>query len=208
MISMISIMNNLCAQRPIFHSEADFQHSLAWEIHNGLPDSSVRLELPWSIEENQNHLDIWIASSDFKIAIELKYKTRGLKALVNREFYSLKDQSAQDIGRYDFLKDVMRLEQLIKKNNDWTGFAILLTNDSSYWKIPNNFNTIDANFRLHEGKTILGNLSWGAGAASGTIRDRESPINLNNSYHLNWNDYSRPSSGGYSRFRFLLLQVN
>lgn len=114
MFSIPFIMNNLCAQRPIFHSEADFQHSLAWEIHKSLPDSSIRLEIPWSNEDKQNHLDIWVASSDVKIAIELKYKTRGLQALVNGELFSLKDQSAQDLGRYDFLKDVMRLEQLTR----------------------------------------------------------------------------------------------
>lgn len=207
MFNMISIMNNLCAQRPIFHSEADFQHSLAWEIHKSLPDTSIRLELPWSNEEKQNHLDVWISSSDFKIAIELKYKTRGLQTLVNGETYSLKDQSAQDLGRYDFLKDVMRLEQLISQYNDWIGFALLLTNDSSYWKVPNTFQTVDASFRLHQGKNIQGKLAWGAGAAPGTIRNRESPIFLKNSYQANWNDYSRPSMGSYGRFRYLLLQV-
>jgi hypothetical protein len=38
------LMDALAAQRPIFHSEADFQHALAWEIHTPFGTSKrVRL---------------------------------------------------------------------------------------------------------------------------------------------------------------------
>ena len=208
MININTIMNNLSVQRPIFHSEADFQHSLAWEIHRCFSNSFIRLELPWSRENKQKHLDILNGVGTNKVAIELKYKTRGLRVQINDETYSLKGQSAQDSGRYDFLKDVMRLEQLIEQNKGWTGIAIFLTNDSSYWKEPNTANTADASFRLHQGRSIQGALAWRIGAAEGTIKGREAPIILRNIYQVNWIDYSRPSIGGYGQFRYAIFQVS
>ena len=49
MVSVVEIgeiLSALAEQRPVFHSEADFQHAFAWEIHQQLPMASVRLELP------------------------------------------------------------------------------------------------------------------------------------------------------------------
>ncbi len=46
-----------------------------------------------------------------KLAIELKYKTRHLLGIVGGEIYDLGDQAAQDLGRYDFFKDIERLER-------------------------------------------------------------------------------------------------
>jgi hypothetical protein len=37
-------MNRLALRRPVFHSEADFQHGLAWQIQLDHPDARVRLE--------------------------------------------------------------------------------------------------------------------------------------------------------------------
>lgn len=56
------------------------------------------------------------AYQDIVLAIELN-KTRGLSVKVGSEQYRLKDQSAQDIGRYDFIirfKGWSRLLLLIK----------------------------------------------------------------------------------------------
>ncbi len=41
------LMADLAAHRPIFHSEADFQHALAWQIHEAMPDCEIRLEWPY-----------------------------------------------------------------------------------------------------------------------------------------------------------------
>jgi hypothetical protein len=45
-LSVSAVLTALAKQRPIFHSEADFQHAIAWEIHKHLPRASVRLERP------------------------------------------------------------------------------------------------------------------------------------------------------------------
>ena len=38
-------METLKHRRPIFHSEADFQFALAWEIQSAYPRAQVRLEV-------------------------------------------------------------------------------------------------------------------------------------------------------------------
>lgn len=208
MIKVADVLAELVARRPVFHSEADFQHAFAWAIHRRLPDAQVRLEFPFSPERGQWHLDVWVEQESAALAAELKYKTRGLSVQVHGERFSLKDQSAQDLGRYDFLKDIQRLEQVISDRKDVTGYAILLTNDSAYWKSPRDSRTLDADYRLHEGRVLQGVLSWGQGASAGTVRGREDPVHLRGTYTVHWEDYSRPSAQSYGRFRSLVVAVH
>ena len=60
------IMYQLSRWRPIFHSEADFQFSLAWMIKEQYPNCDIRLEfIP---ESNPNlHLDILVSLQHFLI---------------------------------------------------------------------------------------------------------------------------------------------
>ena len=44
MLDMHGLMGSLAKKRPIFHSEADFQHALAWEIHKTTSGCEIRLE--------------------------------------------------------------------------------------------------------------------------------------------------------------------
>ncbi len=178
------ILSILAQKRPVFHSEADFQHAFAWEIHQNLPNALVRLERPIQVNGELLYIDVWIAHQGAIFAIELKYKTRRLVVSIDDEQYSLRDQSAQDIGRYDFIKDIQRLEQVAATNQDITGYAILLTNDSAYWK-PANYGKVAAAFRLHDGRILRGVLSWGAYASEGTKKNREQPLALQGEYLLN-----------------------
>jgi hypothetical protein len=45
-LSISEVLAALAKQRPLFHSEADFQHAIAWELHERLPRASVQLEHP------------------------------------------------------------------------------------------------------------------------------------------------------------------
>jgi len=201
------ILFALAKQRPIFHSEADFQHAFAWEIHRQLSVVSVRLELPVQVRNQFLHIDVWVAYQGAVLAVELKYKTRGLSIQVGNEQYHLKSQSAQDIGRYDFLKDVQRLERVGAQHQNFTGYAILLTNDSAYWAKPTNSTTVDADFRLNDGRVIEGVLAWSDKASDGTKKNRERAIELQGKYRFRWTDYSRPSSDRYGKFRSLVVKV-
>lgn len=207
MVDITEFLAKLGAQRSIFHSEADFQHAFAWELHQWLPSASIRLEFPVLRSEKQLHLDIWVAQANATLAFELKYKTRALSVQVDGEQFYLKDHAAQPPNRYDFIKDIQRLEQVVFAQKNMTGYAILLTNDSAYWQLPRDRCTIDADFRLHEGRNLHGVLSWSAGAALGTIRSREEPIELKGSYNVHWERYSEPSSQGHGKFRYLAVKV-
>ncbi len=57
-IKFQELLRQLALQRPLFHSEADFQHALAWELHNRLPEARVRLELPMEQFDRKRYLDI------------------------------------------------------------------------------------------------------------------------------------------------------
>jgi hypothetical protein len=207
MIDIIDVIQSLADQRPLYHSEADFQHAFAWEIHRQLTNDAVRLELPFVTPAKVLHLDFWATSEGKSIAVELKYKTRTLSIQLNDEQFNLANHSAQDCGRYDFIKDIQRLEQIRLHHKNNVGYAILLTNDSSYWIRSRDSHTVDAAFRLEQGRILNGVFKWDESASPGTKRGREEPIELKSHYELQWNDYSQISSTSYGVFRYLAIKV-
>ena len=111
MLDVTKLMDDLASDRPMFHSEADFQHALAWRIHAEGLDARVRLEWPVELPDQRKriYLDLWLPGSN--VAVELKYLTRGLNFEHEGEHFTLRNQGAQDIRRYDFLKDIERLRE-------------------------------------------------------------------------------------------------
>src|SRR6476620_6804898 len=189
MLLVPTVLAALRARRSVFHSEADFQHALAWEIHHQNPQVSVRLERPILLHDRPIYLDLHVTEGSLLVAIELKYKTRPLDVTVDGEAFHLLGHAAQDLGRYDFLKDVQRLEAVVLDHPNTIGYAILLTNDSTYWGPPHNAGSIDAAFRLTEGRTVHGTLAWVSSASPGTTRGREQPIVLHGTYPIHWDVY-------------------
>jgi len=121
---------------------------------------------------------------------------------------SCSNQGAQDISRYHFVRDVERVEAVARAQPTVRGYALALTNDSSYWRVPTQPRpTIDAAFRLHEGSTLAGTLVWSAAAGAGTTRGREKPHTLHGSHPLRWRDYSRVTDGPAGTFRYLLVEA-
>ena len=106
------LMKGLSKQRPIFHSEADFQHALAWRIHETIPGCQLRLEYPFPHEGRRMYLDTWLPNEG--VAIELKHFTARLELDCGGEQFSLRDQAASDLARSGFLEDVQRLEYVVK----------------------------------------------------------------------------------------------
>ena len=202
---MAEVMEDLSSERPLFHSEADFQHALAWRIHKMMPEHEVRLEFKPPLPDVRMYLDLWLR--DIAVAIELKYRTRTLSQTHDGETFALRNQAAQDISRYDFVKDIQRLEQVSTPLNARTGFAILLTNEPLYWTAPSRTDTVDSAFRLHEGRRITGEMAWSPRASDGTIRSREMPIRLAGAYDLRWRDYSAKEPGRHRAFRYLAVRV-
>ncbi len=63
----------------------------------------------------------------------------------------------------------MRVEKLIFSGGPFgKGFAVLLTNDPTYWKTSNASNTCDAAFRINKGAKNSGIMSWDERTGAGT----------------------------------------
>lgn len=187
-------------ERRIFHSEADFQHSLAWKIHEKWgKEFKIRLE---SVIESK-HIDIILVDPfNNKIGIELKYKTKKFSEEINGEQYSLKTHSAPDIGRYDVIKDIERLEELMGEEKIKLGFVIFLTNDMSYL---NRCKGNACKFSLEEGRELTGELNWGKNTGMGTKKNREKILKLKDNYKINWIDGS--DILGKITFKYFILEV-
>ncbi|KGP91246.1 hypothetical protein N780_08530 [Pontibacillus chungwhensis BH030062] len=201
------IIKELSQKRPLFHNEADFQHALAWEIKESYPDAKIRLEMKVHGVGTKVYLDILAVIDGYKYAIELKYKTKQFDHMLEEEEFSLITQGAQDTGRYDVLKDLVRLEKMVSEGVADEGFLIFLTNDSSYYSINENVDAIDRKFRIHEGKEIHGTLSWGEQTGKGTMKGREEALSLKGNYTMNWHSYSQfPNRGG--DFQYMIQKVS
>ena len=209
--NIYNVLKQLFGKKRLFTSEADFQFALAWEIKTMYPNAKVNLEYRYSGNLKNNgrdsYIDIVVEEEGEVTPIELKYKTKGYNGMYNGRAYSLKDQSAQDCARYDFWKDVERLEHFISNNAQGAkrGYVIFLTNDSIYWN-PSNKSTIDKLFRIHDGrKNIKGVLDWCGNPSPGTINGRNSKITIKGDYSISWDSYFLNSG---LEFMYMVLDVS
>ena len=207
MLNIESLMTSLSTTRPIFHSEADFQHALAWEIREQNPTAKIRLERRLdSLDASSSkgrYLDLWVEIHGQITAIELKYQTRALKHVHDNEPFDLLNQGAEDNLGYDFIKDITRLEQFVTTNPGSEGHAILLSNEHLWSYGPKTIEYKKDAFRIHEGRELSGVLSWREPL---TPNERSSPLVLRNGYKIQWRDFT--SIGGkYGEFKYLWMKV-
>lgn len=207
MINFHVVMQSLRGKRPVFHSEADFQHALAMELSTQAPRSQIRLEYR-PMSDERIYIDLWALDKSQKLAVELKYKTRLARVDWKDERFDLANQGAQDLSAYDVWKDVQRLERVCTQRADTNGYVILLSNDATFWNAPASNGTVGSAFRLHEGRVASGGLYWASHAGDGTMKNRENPIELNGSYRIEWHDYSRLGPGQGLTFRYTLIHVS
>lgn len=198
----------LARRRPIFHSEADFQHELATQLTRSDSSVEIRLERPVRPPGPRViNLDMLLRRNGQQYAVELKYITAKLEYTLGDEEFLLKAQSAQDLRRYDILKDILRVESLVETGVVGAGMSVTITNDRTLWRESLREGTVDEAFRLHHGRTVTGDLAWAGHAAAGTIRGRESALSLAGSYLLDWEDYSQLDEARNGEFRMLIVEV-
>ena len=201
--NLLEVINRLSSLRPVFQNETDFKFALAWEIQKKFPDWSVRFEYKPPNLKRRIFVDLWI-EGDETYAIELKYKTQKWVGNVKGESFNLLPVRAQDLGRYDFLKDVERLESIVSTHDNVKGYAIILTNDWTYWNLSTQHGNqnvpggLGDEFRIHDGKIINGELTWHMEAGAGTLQRREKTITINGKYKLKWKNYSTVTNDGTS----------
>lgn len=197
-------LEKLARRRPVFHSEADFQHALAWQLQLDHPDARIRLETRPLVGKSV-FLDLLLTLDGVRTAIELKYLVRSLTTDIDGERFELRAQSAHDVRRYDVVKDIARLEAVVGAGAADTGVMIALTNDPAYWTAGRD-GTVDAAFRLQDGVTLSGTVGWAAHAGAGTTVKRTEPLVLCGTYELRWRDYSDTGQRA-GRFRALIVSV-
>lgn len=200
------ILTALATRRPVFHSEADFQFSFAWEAKLQYPGLEVRLE---THPEPAVRLDLELIDpvSRRGVAIELKYMTRRWVGQEAGESYGLKNHGASDLRAYDVVKDLVRIERFIGARPGWSGLVIALTNEGAYWRKPTHGRVTNADaFRIYEGNVLAGDRGWGPNTG-GTSKGREAILSLSGTYPLTWNNYSRVDSTPAGTFRSLTIPV-
>ena len=213
----------------LYRSEAQLQFDIAWQIKEdllNLTNWQVLLEpLSATINGGKNvkrlYTDIIVYNGKTKefIPIELKYKTKEIKGTS-----LFRNHGAQDLGSYDFLWDVKRIEMLktqklvtpggdsynreCELNFFLKGFAIMITNDNSYSGQHNNSCAKD--FYLTQEKTFFAGtaVDWNRTNSStfykGTWRD--AAITFSGDYRCDWNTATSPNP--YCElFQFLVFEI-
>ncbi|MGW1888151.1 hypothetical protein [Streptomyces sp. NPDC001970] len=201
--SLNEVMAKLCQLRPVFHSEADLQHSFARVLWELAPEVHSRLEVPQRSSDSTEYLDLLCLGRGARTAIEFKYFTRSWTGKIGTpaEDYALKAHGATDLARLHFVRDIARLERFCRRS-DQNGLALMLTNEASLWTPPGpgRRRTRDHDFRIHHGGGLAGTLLW----AEGTYEPNT--CNLRGTYSLDWEQYSVQDGGG-GEFRYLAVFV-
>lgn len=147
------------------------------------------------------YLDIVVAKEGKYVPVELKYKTKEVAVAMERfgepfsetedegtglskGYGALKSHGAQDLGRYDFWKDVKRLE-LVKSRfgNVAGGLAVFLTNDTAYKAKPKG---LIENFSMAEGDSLPIEKHW-SDATRPTAEGRPD-FEVSKGYELRWQE--------------------
>jgi hypothetical protein len=95
LVELEQTMAALAAQRPVFHSEADFQHGFAWQLHSDYSEARIRLE---TRPRPGVRLDVLALLDGRRIAFELKYLLRDLSTTIDGELFQL-PHASRDRGR-------------------------------------------------------------------------------------------------------------
>lgn len=201
-VELDAVMSRLATGRPVFHSEADFQHAFAQMVHRLAPEVAIRLEVRQQVTPGGKgeYVDL-ICTGPVKTFIEFKYATArwsGTDGITDERFY-VREHAAMDLIRKHFIFDVERLERFTAANPGTTGLAVLLTNAATLWKPPTQ-KSRDRMFRVHDTATLTGELVWG--------NNDHPPSNrtLRGTYTAAWNDYST-LPGPRGTFRWLGWEV-
>ena len=206
MFSIDELLHSLSLKRPVFHSEADFQHALAWEFHLHDPTALVRLEIRPQGYPKGAELDLSVGLADLSISMELKYVKQSLEVIHGSESFSLPYHNSGDTLRHSFLKDIERLERISRVDDKSLLYALLLTNDAGFWELPKKEGYNYDAFRIYEGQELHGIKEWAP--ISATDLRKLGPIKIEGTYKMKWSDFSVFNGMKHGKFKYLLVQVD
>ena len=216
--NLTDAMASLAERRPVFHSEADFQHELAMEISR--TGFGVRLEIPFEVNLNNVHITVELdllllnARTKHKTAVEIKYVKSAVTVDHRGERFNLKNTWGTNLPRFDCLADFQRVGQLKAAGIVDSAFTIFLTNSASAWADNvGGTNIMARQFSIHEGREMNAGalLNWvPANPTVGSVSARRlppyAPINIPQAATCTWAKYS-DFQGRNGSFRYLLLEV-
>lgn len=203
----------------VFSNERDLQLHLSCELKNKGYNVKVEYFVPRQafdilppllpnkyVWDNDMKLDIVVKVEEEFYIIELKYKTRSIMAQIDRfgEFpvmdfqrqnslnvQIVKNQGAQNFARYDFWKDVRRIElSQARFKNVNGGLAIFVTNDTSYLRAPN-ANAKCVKFSMEDNKSHSIDKHWNRT----TVQNRPD-FDVNSIYTTDWKHMGTAGTNG------------
>lgn len=193
------IRNFLQLSQEIFFNELDFQVHLATSLRASqhYDDVDVEYYIPYQTLKkyewkNEVYIDIVVSKNREFVPIELKHKTSKVNKLFRRfneeiTIDVLKNQAAQNLGKYAFWKDVRRIE-LVRNRFDAVknGVAVFLTNDKSYYDKSKKGNAESIRFSMAEG-VHSPDKSW---LDSSKLKDNYPSFEVEKEYTIHWNSLS------------------
>ena len=184
----------------LLFNERDFQMHLATWLRksaNDYDDVDVeyyvpKSELPNYVWDSELRLDIVVKKDGEYCPVELKYKTKKVERQISRfdeilddKVVVMKNQGAQDLGMYDFWKDVRRIELVRNRFAKVKGgLAIFVTNDALYTKAsrPESNNYL---LNMNEGKHSVIKHWLNENSACAKMNSYKS-FEVEKEYSINW----------------------
>ena len=184
----------------LLFNERDFQMHLATWLRksaNDYDDVDVeyyvpKIELPNYVWDSELRLDIVVKKDGEYCPVELKYKTKKVERQISRfdeilddKVVVMKNQGAQDLGMYDFWKDIRRIELVRNRFAKVKGgLAIFVTNDALYTKAsrPESNNYL---LNMNEGKHSVIKHWQNENSACAKMNSYKS-FEVEKEYSINW----------------------
>lgn len=160
---VLSFLDN---NNELLFNERDFQMHLATYLRESKHYDDVDVEyyipqkeLKGYVWQSELRIDIVVQKEGEYFLIELKYKTKKVEKEITRfgeilrnKVVVMKNQGAQDLGMYDFWKDVRRIELVRQRFSSVKGgLVVFITNDDFYVK-GSKPSSNNANFNMSQGK--------------------------------------------------------
>jgi len=155
-VPLQQVLTVLAERRPVVHSEADFQHALAWEAHRLDQDLRVRLETHPRAKrstrpptEPARSAEAYCSRAQVSdCTVDRRRKRRALRT---------DEPRCPRIRAYDVVKDVAWVARFTAVQTNCNGVVIALTNDPAYWRpVTHGRDTSASAFRLYEGVELVG----------------------------------------------------
>lgn len=187
-------ITKLHQRKPLFHSESHFVAWFAWIVKETFPSISMpELQVGNFYNNKRLRLDMLVRHNDLQFGLEMKYARASMNGGVSFPFqrdvyYAPKSGAAKDITRFNFLKDIERLESAVDTLEKTSCCALLVTNISDLW-LPEEGEPNDLMYCLDDGITP-GTKTWLKPPSRNTLDRTGESVLIQGDYQTEWNPFS------------------